>query len=111
MCPSPSRVTSTPEASCEASACASSSGVAGSRVVPITTMGGAPAPSTVSRSCGTPRAGGQLRQPIMAQANDSPKVGEAFSNSGSRAGTSAGLTPVESSRQLIAEKASRRLVA
>ena len=111
VCPSPSRVTSTPDSSWEASASASSSGVAGSRVVPITTIGGAPAPSTVSRSRGTSRAGGQLRQPTMLHAKDSPKVGDAFSNSGITAGTSAALNPEGSSRQLIAENASSRLVS
>ena len=50
---------STPESSWEASACAQASGVAGSRVVPTTTIGGAPAASMVSGSGCTPRAGGQ----------------------------------------------------
>jgi lysophospholipase L1-like esterase len=51
VCPSPSRVISRPDSSSAASPCAHFNGVAGSRVVPMTTIGGAPAACRATVCC------------------------------------------------------------
>ena len=59
--------------SCLASAWAQTYGVAGSRVVPITTMGGLPAPET---GCGVDAGGiGQVAHPNPDSAMPGPKRG------------------------------------
>ena len=100
MCPSPSRLTSTPDSSWSASATAHSYGVAGSRVVPTTTIGAAPA-AVMSRAVSVDFAW-MPPQPISPHANTSPKVGEASSNAGIWSGTSSAVIANGSSRQLIA---------
>ena len=81
---------STPDSSWSASASAHSYGVAGSRVVPITTIGGAPDPS-ISIGFSVDSATCPL-QPIKPHAKTSPKVGDASWKAGSSSETSRGAT-------------------
>ncbi len=83
--PSPSREISTPEASCSDSATAHAYGVAGSRVVPVTTIGAAPSPRIVSGF--SDDCTSMPRHPTRPQAKTRPKVGEAASKSAYWAGT------------------------
>src|SRR5262249_20788531 len=74
--PSPSYVSSVAEESWEARACAHAYGVAGSRMVPTTRIGAAPAAVMV---CGRPVAlTGQYAQARSPQARPEPNTGDAW---------------------------------
>ncbi len=97
------------EESWPARACAQRYGVAGSRVVPTTTMGAAPFAS-IRR--GSPVAcTGQYAQFSEAQARPSPKTGDAFSKSGNALRTWSGVSKEGGrSRQFTAALANIRLL-
>lgn len=72
VCPSPSQVSTRPTPSIEASAAVCSYGVAGSPVVPTTTIGGAPAALPVGYGSRPP---GHCTQPSIPTARAGPKSG------------------------------------
>src|SRR5215470_2052069 len=75
VCPSPFQPSSTPDFRSRASACAHRNGVAGSRVVPTTRIGGAPA----ARSCtGEAEGTGQYAQGRLPHTFGAPNCGATF---------------------------------
>src|SRR3954471_3955956 len=105
--PSPSRRSRTPESSGGARATDQANGVAGSRVVPMTTIGAAPLAWIVGT--GWSLRGVNPRQEVRLQAKTLPKTGEAFSNAGNCDGTRVAGIDQGSSRHEMAKKASIEL--
>src|SRR6478736_10344017 len=105
--PSPSRRSRTPESSWRARATAQANGVAGSRVVPTTTIGAAPFAWIVGT--GWSLRGENPRHEVRVQAKTLPKTGEAFSKAGNCDGTRVAGIDQGSSRHEIARNASIEL--
>lgn len=106
MCPSPSQVSTRPTPSIAANRAVCSYGVAGSPVVPTTTIGGAPSARPVGYGSRPP---GHSTQPNIPTARAGPKSGYFCRHWDCRSRICATVGFSVSSAQLTARLASKRL--